>query len=134
MSRIETGVALSGEKKRRSPAMLDELRARALRGDALDELDDGAREWIWRSLLKGVRLDEAVALAGVDDKQLARALEVIRRRYRRRIDLHKAQVVTSANGTTPAAPRIRKPIDRKTSPAPPPPAPRRSWWPFRRSA
>lgn len=72
-------------KARRSSLEVDMLRARALLGDALVELSDSDREWIWRSLLKGIRLGEACALAELTFEQLEPVLASIRHAYHRRI-------------------------------------------------
>ena len=69
---------------RRSSAELDELRARALVGDLLQDLTDSDREWIWRSLLKGIRLNEACRLAGVPLDQVDPLLTHIRKLYQQR--------------------------------------------------
>lgn len=103
----------------------DALRARALRGDRLDELTDSRREWVWRSLLKGTRLEVARELAGLDDTQTTAAVARVRRGYQQRLAEYKRQ------------PRICTPVTRATPVTPTPPAPsstppRRGWWPFAR--
>jgi hypothetical protein len=65
------------------------LRARALLGDPLVELTDADREWIWRSLLKGIRLGEACVLAGLAADQLDPVLASVRHAYHRRIRDYK---------------------------------------------
>jgi hypothetical protein len=55
-----------------------------LRGDLLAELTDAEREWVWRSLLKGVRVDQALALSGMESDEVEPALAHIRRRYTER--------------------------------------------------
>jgi hypothetical protein len=72
-------------------APLDTLRARALRGDRLSEVADARREWVLRSLLKGVRLQEAQALSGLADSDMEHALEIVRRTYQARIEDFKRQ-------------------------------------------
>ena len=74
---------------RRSSDYFDELRAKALQGQRLRELGDGDREWVWRSLLKGVRRAQAVALSGLRDEQIEPALARVRRWYQQRIDTYK---------------------------------------------
>src|SRR5262245_42368877 len=74
---------------RRSSLEVDTLRARALLGDPLVELTDADREWIWRSLLKGIRLGEACALAGLSADQLDPVLVSVGRAYHRRIRDYK---------------------------------------------
>jgi predicted ATPase len=104
---------------RATSAKLDQLRARALRGDALRELTDSRREWVWRSLLKGTRIQEAVALVGMTSDDLASALERVRRKYQRRIDLYKQAQAQQ--------PRVRMPVEK---PATRSLRKRRGWWPF----
>jgi hypothetical protein len=76
-------------KARRSSLEVDALRSRALLGDPLVELTDADREWIWRSLLKGIRLGEACALAGLTVDQLEPVLVSVRHAYHRRIRDYK---------------------------------------------
>jgi hypothetical protein len=60
---------------------VDVQRARALRGDALEELTDSQREWVWRSLLRGVRLAQATKLAHLPPKETPQALQQVANRY-----------------------------------------------------
>jgi len=106
-------------KARRSPAVLDQLRAQALKGDHLDQLSDADREWIWRSLLKGVRKAEAVRLSGLSPEQVERALRRIRKLYQKRLDAYKAKVAAEAQ-----QPKVVRPV------APVQPVKRRGLWPF----
>jgi hypothetical protein len=53
------------------------------------ELSDADREWIWRSLLKGIRLGEACVLAGLTADQLDPVLASVRHAYHRRIRDYK---------------------------------------------
>jgi hypothetical protein len=76
-------------KARRSSHEVDTLRARALLGDPLVDLSDADREWIWRSLLKGIRLGEACALAELTFDQLEPVLASVRHAYHRRIRDYK---------------------------------------------
>src|SRR5262249_53061526 len=69
---------------RRTPEEADELRARALCGNTLATESDATREWIWRSLLKGIRLSEACRLAGISLDQVDPILVEIRRLYQQR--------------------------------------------------
>jgi hypothetical protein len=96
--------------RKRSPTAMDHLRAKALKGDPLAQLTDREREWVWRSLLKGVRRAETQALADLDDAQLQKALARVKRWYQARIDQYKA--VHVVRPVVPVAPR------------------RRRWWPF----
>lgn len=112
-------------RRQATSAETDALRARALRGDRLNELTDSRREWIWRSLLKGTRLEIARELAGLTDEQTTAALALVRRWYQQRLADYKRQ------------PRSRTPVTRAISAMPTPPTPatpptplRRGWWPF----
>src|SRR5215831_19374255 len=82
-------------KARRSSLEVDVLRARALLGDPLVELTDADREWIWRSLLKGIRLGEACALAGLTVDLLDPVLAGVRHDYHRRIRDYKQRTLSS---------------------------------------
>ena len=55
--------AVSARPRRQRSWEVDVQRARALRGDALEDLTESQREWVWRSLLRGVRLSQATKLA-----------------------------------------------------------------------
>ena len=92
---------------RRSSTYFDALRAKALQGDRLRDLADAEREWVWRSLLKGVRRAEAVRLAGLRADQVDPAVAQIRRLYQQRIDHYKAQPQVVRPIPAPAAPRPR---------------------------
>lgn len=96
---------------RQTSAMLDQWRARALRGDRLGDLTDSQREWVWRSLLKGVRRAEAVCLARLSPEQEAHAVARVRRWYAQRLADYKAQ------------PRIVRPVVVSS-------VRRRGWWFF----
>jgi hypothetical protein len=56
-------------------------RARALHGDALEELTESQREWVWRSLLRGVRLTQATKLAQLTPEEAPQALRQVANRY-----------------------------------------------------
>jgi hypothetical protein len=56
-------------------------RARALRGDTLEDLTENQREWVWRSLLRGVRLAQATKLAQLAPEETTRALQQVANRY-----------------------------------------------------
>lgn len=60
---------------------VDVQRARALRGDALEDLRDSQREWVWRSLLRGVRLAQATKLAQLPAEETPQALQQVANRY-----------------------------------------------------
>jgi hypothetical protein len=69
---------------------VDVQRARALRGDALDELAERQREWVWRSLLRGVRLSQATRLAQLSAEETPQALQQVANRYSAHMD-HRRQ-------------------------------------------
>lgn len=108
----------------RTPSQeIDQLRARALRGDRLKELADTRREWILRSLLKGVRIEQAMALAGLSKSELEPALEQVRRTYQQRLDRHKqSQPDRAPHKRVSSEPQIAEPSNRG-----------RGWWLFHRS-
>jgi hypothetical protein len=60
---------------------VDVQRARALRGDALEELTDSQREWVWRSLLRGVRLSQATKLAQLSAEETPHTLREVANCY-----------------------------------------------------
>jgi hypothetical protein len=70
-------------------------RARALRGDALADLTDNQREWVWRSLLRGVRLSRATTLAQLAPEDTPLAPQQVAHSYstlmeqRRRVRLER---------------------------------------------
>jgi hypothetical protein len=80
MREIESGKRASRPRRQRSWEV-DVQRARALRGDALEELTDGQREWVWRSLLRGVRLSQATKLAQLVPEATPQALQQVANRY-----------------------------------------------------
>ena len=102
----------------RSSATLDGLRAAMLRGKPLRDLADPDREWVMRSLLKGVRRTQAVQLAGLDDTQVDRALVRVKQWYDDRITAYKRQHEYERQH-----PKVVRPVA-------PAAAPRRGWWPF----
>ena len=74
-------------------------RARALRGDALEELTESQREWVWRSLLRGVRLAQATKLAQMAAAETPQALQQVANCYsalmdRRRRDRQALRITT----------------------------------------
>ncbi len=87
-------VGTSLRRSRRRSREMDALRARALGDDPLTNLTDSDREWVWRSLLKRVRLRQAAELAGIawaDTATLDRAIARTRRRYLRRLAQYHKQ-------------------------------------------
>jgi hypothetical protein len=109
---------------RSTSTRLDQLRARALRGDPLCDPRDPQREWVWRSLLKGIRLEEAVGLAGMTRSELAPALAAIRRAYQRRLDDFKQQPHIRTPVVHPAAPALSDRLMRSEASDPP----NTPWW------
>jgi hypothetical protein len=61
-----------------------------LKGDPLTNLPDSDREWVMRSLLKRIRCDEVIRLAGMNQGQYERALVQVRRWYLQRCQAYKA--------------------------------------------
>jgi len=92
----------AAKKRRRTSAEMEQLRARALLDDPLEGLTDAGREWVWRSLLKGVRVEEACVLALLDYEALGVALDAVRRRYAERLAAYKAR--RAAEGAVAAEP------------------------------
>lgn len=80
MQEIEAGKSTNRARRQRSWEV-DVQRARALRGDALEELTESQREWVWRSLLRGVRLSQATKLAQLLPQETPQALQQIANRY-----------------------------------------------------
>ena len=66
-------------------------RARALRGDALEELSESQREWVWRSLLRGVRLSQATKLAQLRPEETPQALQQVANRYSALMDQRRRE-------------------------------------------
>jgi len=71
----------AGRPRRQRSWEVDVQRARALRGDALEDLTDGQREWVWRSLLRGVRLGQATKLAQLAPEETPQALQQVAHCY-----------------------------------------------------
>src|SRR6478672_2128902 len=70
---------------------VDVQRARALRGDTLEDLTDGQREWVWRSLLRGVRLSQATKLAQLAPEATPQALQQVANRYSALMDQRRRE-------------------------------------------
>jgi hypothetical protein len=77
-------------RKQRPSSVIDALRVRMLKGDPLTTLPDSDREWVMRSLLKGIRHAEVIQLARMNAMQYERAIERVRRWYRERCQGYKA--------------------------------------------
>jgi hypothetical protein len=70
---------------------VDVQRERTLRGDALEELKESQREWVWRSLLRGVRLAQATKLAQLSAEEVTHALQQVANRYSALMDQRRAE-------------------------------------------
>jgi hypothetical protein len=77
---VETGKSAQRLRRQRSWEV-DVQRARVLRGDALEELTESQREWVWRSLLRGVRLSQVTKLAQLAPEETPQALQQVANRY-----------------------------------------------------
>ena len=108
----------STRRTARPSSLFDRYRAEALRGIYHRDLSDADREWIWRSLLKGVRQVEAIRLSRLPPERITAALEQVKRWYRQRCEHYKRQQATQAQ-----RPQVVRPVV--------PVVPRRLW-PFGR--
>jgi hypothetical protein len=70
---------------------VDVQRARALRGDALEEVTESQREWVWRSLLRGVRLAQATKLAQLPSEETPQALQQVANCYSALMDRRRRE-------------------------------------------
>lgn len=70
---------------------VDVQRARALRGDALEELTESQREWVRRSLLRGERLVQATKLAQLALEETPQALQLVANRYSALMDQRRRE-------------------------------------------
>jgi hypothetical protein len=89
---------------RTAPATMDQLRVRTLRGDRLRDLTDRQREWVWRSVLKGVRRQETIALGHFSEGEYAKGVERVRGWYDQRIEMYKRQQAREQ------APKVVRPV------------------------
>jgi hypothetical protein len=78
-------------RRRQRSWEVDVQRARALRGDTLEELTESQREWVWRSLLRGVRLAQATKLAQLPPEATPQALQRIANRYSALMDQRRRE-------------------------------------------
>src|SRR6476469_8720846 len=78
-------------RRRQRSWEVDVQRARALRGDALEELTESQREWVWRSLLRGVRLSQATKLAQLAPQETPRALQQVANCYSKLMDRRRRE-------------------------------------------
>jgi hypothetical protein len=87
---VEVGKSPSRQRRQRSWEV-DVQRARALRRDALEELTDSQCEWVWRSLLRGVRLSQATKLARLLLEETPHALQQVANRYSTLMDQRRRE-------------------------------------------
>jgi hypothetical protein len=80
----------NSKRKQRPSAAIDGLRVRMPHGDPLVGLPDSEREWVMRSLLKGIQQREVMRLAKMTEEQYERAVVRVRRWYRDRCQAYKA--------------------------------------------
>jgi len=83
--------AVSTRPRRQRSWEVDVQRARALRGDALEELTESQREWVWRSLLRGVRLNQATKLAQLPPQETPQALRQVANCYSELMDRRRRE-------------------------------------------
>jgi hypothetical protein len=81
----------SARPRRQRPWEVDVQRARALRGDVLEELTESQREWVWRSLVRGVRLSQATKLAQLAPAETPQALQQVANRYSALMDQRRRE-------------------------------------------
>jgi len=104
MTDLLTGETMQGVEAGRSPSRprrqrsweVDVQRARALRGDTLDELTESQREWVCRSLLRGVRLSQATKLAQLSSEETPQALQQVANRYSALMDHRRGGTASGA--------------------------------------
>jgi hypothetical protein len=87
---VEAGKSEQRPRRQRS-LEVDVQRARALRGDALEELTESQREWVWRSLLRGVRLAQATKLAQLSPEETPQALQQVANCYSTLMDQRRRE-------------------------------------------
>ena len=97
MTELWTSETMRGVEASRSPGRPRRQRSwevdvqRALRGDALEELSESQREWVWRSLLRGVRLSQATKLAQLPPEETPQALQQVANRYSTLMDRRRRE-------------------------------------------
>jgi hypothetical protein len=79
------------QRRRQRSWEVDVQRARALRGDTLEDLTDSQREWVWRSLIRGVRLGQATKLAQLPPEETPQALQQVANRYSALMDQRRQE-------------------------------------------
>jgi hypothetical protein len=90
MRGVEPNKSASRPRRLRSWEV-DVQRARALCGDALADLTDSQREWVWRSLLRGVRLAQATKVAQLSSVETSQALQHVANCYSVLIDQRRRE-------------------------------------------
>jgi len=91
----------SAQRPRRQHSWeLDVQRARALRGDVLEELTESQREWVWRSLLRGVRLSQVTTLAQLTPEETPQALQQVVNHYSALMEHRRRERLRNAAGNT----------------------------------
>jgi hypothetical protein len=113
MADLWTSETIRGVEARRSPSRprrqrsweVDVQRVRALRGDALEDLTESQREWVWRSLLRGVRLAQATKLAQLPPEATPQALQQVANRYSTLMDQRRRERQTQR--ATPPHPHVQ---------------------------
>src|SRR5262245_28211682 len=75
------GSSRTAEPQRRRQRSWEMDMQRALRGDALEDLTERQREWVWRSLLRRVRLSQATKLAQLAPEETPQAPQWVAKRY-----------------------------------------------------
>ena len=98
MQGVEANKSPHRQRRQRSWEV-DVQRARALRGDALEDLTDSQREWVWRSLLRGVRLSQATKLAQLPPEQTLQVLQRVANRYSALMDQRRRERLAQRNTT-----------------------------------
>jgi hypothetical protein len=109
MRGVETDKDPSRPRRQRSWEV-DVQRARALCGDALEELTESQREWVWRSLLRGVRLAQATKLAQLAPEEAPQALQHVANRYSALMDQRRRERQERRNHSTSLPTYIKKEV------------------------
>jgi hypothetical protein len=59
--------------------------------DALEDLSESQREWVWRSLLRGIRLTQATKLAQLASEETRQALQQVANHYSALVDRRRRE-------------------------------------------
>jgi hypothetical protein len=92
MQGIEEGKSSRRPRRQRSWEV-DVQRARALRADALEELTESQRGWVWRSLLRGDRLAQAMKVAQLSPMETPQALQRVANCYSAPMDQRRCTLL-----------------------------------------